>query len=305
MRIKWLPVLLGLVIVLAISPLAGAQFDDEPQADHWVYESFNLVYQANLLKGYPDGTFKGERPATRYEMVEFMARLLTYFEEQLAAAEEDDLTEERVNEMIAAFFADHPSGLSQEEVRSMIDSALAENDWTSPEEVQAMIDQALANLPPILTEDDVRRLAEEVLAEKTILSEDDVKGLIEEALEGRSLTDEEIEAEIDDIYEAIQDLEEQFYADLEALDVRVTTLESEVEKIKEDNRRQDEALAKLRADLDQALAKLQAAQEEEARIRAAADNKAAEEIEAAKKEAKRAKTLGALGLFLAILGFLV
>jgi hypothetical protein len=40
---------------------------DVPQ-NHWAYPAVTNLYRLGILKGYPDGTFKGSRPATRFEM---------------------------------------------------------------------------------------------------------------------------------------------------------------------------------------------------------------------------------------------
>jgi hypothetical protein len=85
------------MLVTAV-PAAFGAFEDSPKPSHWVYDQFMLVYNSGLLKGYPDGTFKGERYATRYEMVELTARVLRLFEARLGKA---GLTEERVRALIA------------------------------------------------------------------------------------------------------------------------------------------------------------------------------------------------------------
>ena len=36
--------------------------------NHWAYPAVTNLYRLGILKGYPDGTFKGSRPATRFEM---------------------------------------------------------------------------------------------------------------------------------------------------------------------------------------------------------------------------------------------
>jgi hypothetical protein len=36
--------------------------------DHWAFRAVDELFRAGLLRGYPDGTFKGNRPATRYEL---------------------------------------------------------------------------------------------------------------------------------------------------------------------------------------------------------------------------------------------
>ena len=117
----------ALMMVLTIAPAAMGAFEDEPSVDHWVYENFWVVYEAGLIKGYPDGTFKGERPATRYEMVEVMARLVKYIERRIAE-EGMGLTEARVKQLIAEEITN--SDFSADQVYDAIENleiALAED----------------------------------------------------------------------------------------------------------------------------------------------------------------------------------
>ena len=80
---KVLLILVSLAMRFSVVPVAMGAFEDMPKASHWAYDNFMLLYNAGLLKGYPDGTFKGERYATRYEMVELTARILKYLENQM------------------------------------------------------------------------------------------------------------------------------------------------------------------------------------------------------------------------------
>ena len=54
---------------------ASMPFADVPK-DHWAYDSVAELAAAGLVIGYPDGTFKGERQFTRYEMAMVFARIL-------------------------------------------------------------------------------------------------------------------------------------------------------------------------------------------------------------------------------------
>lgn len=69
--------------------VSSADFADQPFYSHWVYENFELLNELGLIEGYPDGSFQGDKEATRYEMVELSGRVLKYleqgFEEQLAS----------------------------------------------------------------------------------------------------------------------------------------------------------------------------------------------------------------------------
>ena len=66
---KTLKLALGMVLSIGIlgSAIAQDQFPDVPE-NHWAYEALSNMKRNGLLVGYPDGLFRGGRPATRYEM---------------------------------------------------------------------------------------------------------------------------------------------------------------------------------------------------------------------------------------------
>jgi len=52
----------------AVAPaLAQDQFPDVPE-NHWAYEALARLKAAGILVGYPDGLYRGGRPASRYEL---------------------------------------------------------------------------------------------------------------------------------------------------------------------------------------------------------------------------------------------
>ena len=75
---KNLIVALALVFVLGIAGTAFAAanpFVDVP-AKHWAYDAVAKLAQAGILDGYGDGTYRGERLATRYEMAQATAKAM-------------------------------------------------------------------------------------------------------------------------------------------------------------------------------------------------------------------------------------
>ena len=50
-------------------------FSDVP-AKHWSYDSVNKLAQAGVISGYGDGTFKGDKTLTRYEMATIVAKAM-------------------------------------------------------------------------------------------------------------------------------------------------------------------------------------------------------------------------------------
>lgn len=59
---------LGAVLTVAVvTPALAQNFPDVP-GEHWAYEALERMKREGLLVGYPDGLFRGNRPASRYEM---------------------------------------------------------------------------------------------------------------------------------------------------------------------------------------------------------------------------------------------
>jgi hypothetical protein len=49
-------------------------------ASHWAYAAIQTLAADGLIDGYPDGSFKGDRPLTRYEMAAIVARVIAKIE---------------------------------------------------------------------------------------------------------------------------------------------------------------------------------------------------------------------------------
>ena len=74
-----------IMVATMITPaFANMPFADVPK-DHWAYDSVAELAAAGLIIGYPDGTFKGERQFTRYEMAMVFARVLGRLDTLIAA----------------------------------------------------------------------------------------------------------------------------------------------------------------------------------------------------------------------------
>ncbi|MBI2264248.1 MAG: S-layer homology domain-containing protein [Armatimonadetes bacterium] len=57
----------------------AAPFPDTPAA-HWALDAVNQLAAKGLLEGYPGGTFRGDRAATRYEVAMVVARIMAKIE---------------------------------------------------------------------------------------------------------------------------------------------------------------------------------------------------------------------------------
>ena len=71
-----------IIIMLAIAcamlaialPASAGPFTDVP-TDHWAYDAIDKLQAEGFVEGYPDGTFRGNRSFTRYEMAMVVARV--------------------------------------------------------------------------------------------------------------------------------------------------------------------------------------------------------------------------------------
>ncbi|MDR7426438.1 MAG: S-layer homology domain-containing protein [Armatimonadota bacterium] len=77
---RHLALAIAAVLSLALVAPAFAQpFADVP-ADHWAFDAIAELAAKGILEGFPDGTFKGDRAMTRYEMAMALARILARIE---------------------------------------------------------------------------------------------------------------------------------------------------------------------------------------------------------------------------------
>ena len=73
------------IAVVALAAMAAPAFAamnpfmDVP-ASHWAYDAVAQLASRGIIGGYPDGTFKGPQPATRYEIASIIARALAFID---------------------------------------------------------------------------------------------------------------------------------------------------------------------------------------------------------------------------------
>ena len=98
---------LGIALTAALSGTCAAHaanmdmFSDVP-AGHWAYDSIAELAADGVIEGYGDGTFRGDRPMTRYEMAQLVEKAMRKGEfegvrysgtvDRLAAEFADELT---------------------------------------------------------------------------------------------------------------------------------------------------------------------------------------------------------------------
>ncbi|MGC9490376.1 MAG: S-layer homology domain-containing protein [Thermovirgaceae bacterium] len=92
----------ALVAVAALVAFAAPAFAANPFMDvpmnHWAYDAVSQLAARGIVTGYPDGAFKGEWKATRYEMASVVARALAYVDMNKASTEDLELLKRLVVE---------------------------------------------------------------------------------------------------------------------------------------------------------------------------------------------------------------
>lgn len=71
-----------LAALLAAPAISAEQFKDVPK-DHWAAEYVAQAASDGVIKGYPDATFKGNKPVTRYELAVALERMIEVIENSL------------------------------------------------------------------------------------------------------------------------------------------------------------------------------------------------------------------------------
>ena len=70
-QIQKLTAMVNALVGVQTEPDTTTMFPDVPE-NHWAYEAVAAMARSGLVKGYPDGEFKGERTMTRYEFAQII-----------------------------------------------------------------------------------------------------------------------------------------------------------------------------------------------------------------------------------------
>ena len=103
-------------LTAGVSAYAANPFSDVT-ADDWAYQAVSDLSAQGVVEGYPDGTFKGERNMTRYELAQIVARLMAK-EDQLNAEQQATI------DKLAGEYADELANL-KERGRKALDADVA------------------------------------------------------------------------------------------------------------------------------------------------------------------------------------
>ena len=93
----------ALVVSAASTTFAAANpFSDVPR-DHWAYDAVTQLAADGVVEGYGDGTYRGDRNITRYEMAQMVAKAM--------AKENMPVSDRALVDRLAAEFADELNNL--------------------------------------------------------------------------------------------------------------------------------------------------------------------------------------------------
>ena len=70
-QIQKLTAMVNALVGVQTEPDTTTMFPDVPE-NHWAYEAVEAMAKSGLVKGYPDGEFKGDRTMTRYEFAQIV-----------------------------------------------------------------------------------------------------------------------------------------------------------------------------------------------------------------------------------------
>ncbi|MBP2627245.1 MAG: omp-alpha 3 [Firmicutes bacterium] len=96
-RMLKVAVVSALTVAFAVPAFANP-FTDVP-VKHWSYDAVNKLAQAGIVDGYGDGTFKGDKTVTRYEMAQMVAKAMTKSLNADQKATVDQLSKEFATEL--------------------------------------------------------------------------------------------------------------------------------------------------------------------------------------------------------------
>jgi len=68
--------------LVSLPAMAAEEMKDVPK-DHWAADSVQRLADAGIVKGYPDGEFKGDKLVTRFEFAAALERFVEFFQQSL------------------------------------------------------------------------------------------------------------------------------------------------------------------------------------------------------------------------------
>ncbi|MBL3593522.1 MAG: S-layer homology domain-containing protein [Synergistaceae bacterium] len=90
-------VAVAVLVAFAAPALAANPFMDVPM-NHWAYDAIGQLASHGVITGYPDGTYKGNQPMTRYELATLVARALAVVDMDKASKQDVEMLKKLVVE---------------------------------------------------------------------------------------------------------------------------------------------------------------------------------------------------------------
>ena len=169
MRKKVFALLVATIMVATlIMPAFAANmpFADVPK-DHWAYDSVAELAAAGLVIGYPDGTFKGDRQFTRYEMAMVFARILGRLDTLIAAevgAEVKGMADD-IYAKVAQALVEEMANIKAE-LTATIEDEVAKIELPAPEVVErVVVEQPVEVVMPFELTDEAKAVIAKVAAD--------------------------------------------------------------------------------------------------------------------------------------------
>ncbi len=256
---KYLAVVLAIAMVLGLMlPVMAGPFADVPE-NHWAYEAVKQLAAYGLIQGFPDGTYKGQEPMTRYQMAIVVARLLS------------DLDAEIIELRDAIDSGLEAEKAARAEDREAIDAAIeqAKNDAVqmSTEIAEELARKAATEAAEAAAEAAVNRLEEagligegkeEPAGEAQIAETPIIEKIIEKHIietEG-SIDQATLDTRVAESIALIDAVKAEFAMELAVLGVRVSALEEQLALATERIENVDEVTRELTVRLAQTVSKL-------------------------------------------------
>jgi len=106
--------------IAGVASAAANPFVDVP-AKHWAYDAVSKLTSDGVIDGYGDGTFRGDKPMTRYEMAQVTAKALAYEQKNLDSVSAAD--KKLIDKLQVEFYAELQNlGVRVSNVESKVDA---------------------------------------------------------------------------------------------------------------------------------------------------------------------------------------
>ncbi len=250
---KYMAVVVAIAMVLGLMlPVMAGPFADVPE-NHWAYEAVKQLAAYGLIEGFPDGTYKGQEPMTRYQMAIVIARLLSDLDTEIIELKDE------INSGINAERKAINSAVEEaqnEAVRMSTEIAEELAQKAAMEAAEAAAEEAVSRMQEagLVPEDGEEPVAPQQTAEAPIIERIIEKHILES--EG-SIDEATLDAKVAESIALIDAVKAEFAMELAVLGVRVSALEEQLALATERIEDVNEATRELSVKLAQTVSKLE------------------------------------------------